>query len=160
MSSLPAATTGATPPVRRSLSAASIGSTAGTCGTLSFPTIRHWPSLFRRQRQVLVPLPVVRRSDHGRQIRVARLPSEQAMGARRIRDQNRRIAAATAAFDRRKLPVRGAADLFDDLAYGETFLRAEIERRRLAALAQILERAHMRIGKVRDMDIVAHRRAV
>ena len=57
--------------------------------------------------------------------------------------------------------MRGdAADLVHDLADRQTALRAEIERPELAAVAQVIQRAHMRIGKVGDMDVVAHGRAV
>ena len=91
---------------------------------------------------------------------VFRVPAQHLAGKRVAGDEARRIAwAAFSALDRH----RPAGDLFDgrdQFLDGRAVAGAEVDGDRLATLQQIIYGAHMGIGEIVDVDVVADAGAV
>ncbi len=78
----------------------------------------------------------------------------------RVGDERRRVARAPRRLAPRDGAPGDALGRLDHRAHGMACARAEIEREAVAALEQMRQRQHVRVGQVLDMDIVADGGAV
>src|SRR4051795_6598324 len=117
-------------------------------------------SMARRRRSLTAGMPSQGGAHDVVEVRVPRVPAEYRVGALRIGDQRRRVARSA-----RGMLLRhgAAADALDGLDHGTDRMAlsgAEIERGSGAALEQIRQRANVRLGEVRHMNVIAHSGAV
>ena len=89
-----------------------------------------------------------------------RSPIKYGRGKAWISNENGRIAGATRRPVRFHLALGRGFDGLDHLQYGMATARAQVHSNARVPIQEILQRADMGIGKVRDMDVVPDGRAV
>src|SRR6185369_9314992 len=107
-----------------------------------------------------LPFPRERGLDDVLEVVVARLPAERRADARGARHERRRISGSARGFPFRNRMSRDRFDHGQELAHAVAAAVAAVQRRRLAAAAQIGEGLQMRVGEILDVDVVANPGAV
>src|SRR5215203_4807184 len=105
-------------------------------------------------------LPGERLGDDLAQIVALRPPAELGADAVGARHDRRRVAGPPARDHDREIDARDLLHHVDDLEDRVALAVAAVEGQALAAAAQVFEGDHVGVGKVADLDIVAHARAV
>ena len=85
-----------------------------------------------------------------------RLPAKYGARLRSIRNQVRRITRTPALHLDLDLLCRHCTRGVYDFQHRITVAVTEIDRRRWIARAQVVERERVRIGKIADVDVIAH----
>src|SRR5215208_1631000 len=91
---------------------------------------------------------------------VTRFPIEQRARAAIVRVHLGWITGTARAVFRRELDTADPLRSLDDFSRGRTAAGADVHDGRVAALAEVVEREHVRGREVVDVDVVANRRAV
>ncbi len=89
-----------------------------------------------------------------------RLPAKLGADAIRFRDNGRRVTRPARHQADREIHARHLFHDINHLEHGETLPVAAIEDEIFAPLAQVVQCIDMRIGKIRDVDVIADARAV